>query len=371
MQTCKVPFTGLYLQTTGNIVLCCHSQIDTLAHINDIDDLESFYNSKVMQYYRDELNKGNIETLHPCKNCIYNESLGHETFRQRIDKFYKFPTDSLDHQARKLGIDTPIRYLEYTLSNICNADCSTCSSFFSSKWAKVDKKMGRTVYPLTKVDDSAVEKIEKVLYGLNYLEIKGGEPFADVRNLRILNKLAEVNPYCNVSIVSNMHTITPESMQIIKKIPNLKVYASIDGVGKVYDWIRGGNFNKTVETMEEYYKQTKNKLQIGATISLYNFFNLEDIYYYFKDKEYIDNIVFHNWAIMPKYVNCDLLPKDVFEERQTKLIASPLDYKSRTQSNLKQNYTMAQAIIEMEKMNKHRGFDLRDHVPEINRIYEY
>ena len=32
---------------------------------------------------------------------------------------------------------------------------------------------------------------------------------------------------------------------------------------------------------------------------------------------------------------------------------------------------MAQAIIEMEKMNKHRGFDLRDHVPEINRIYEY
>ena len=40
MQTCKVPFTGLYLQTTGNIVLCCHSQKDTLAHINDIDDLE-------------------------------------------------------------------------------------------------------------------------------------------------------------------------------------------------------------------------------------------------------------------------------------------------------------------------------------------
>ena len=45
MQTCKVPFTGLYLQTTGNIVLCCHSQKDTLAHINDIDDLESFYNN--------------------------------------------------------------------------------------------------------------------------------------------------------------------------------------------------------------------------------------------------------------------------------------------------------------------------------------
>ena len=369
MITCKVPFTGLYLQTTGDVVLCCHSQKDSLGHINDIEDLESFYNSKVMDYFRTELNKGNIETIHPCKLCVYNEALGHETFRQRINQYYKFPNEKIDSLAREQGIDAPIRYLEYTLSNICNADCSTCSSFFSNKWAKLDEKFGRKVYPLTKVSDSAVEKIEKVLYGLNYLEIKGGEPFADVRNIRILNKLSEVNPNCNVSIVSNMHTITPESMSIIKKIPNLKLFASIDGIGKVYDWIRGGNFLKTVETMEQYYHETGNKIQIGATISLYNFFHLEEIYWYFKDREFIDKIVFHNWAIMPKYVSCDILPEDIFNQYQTRYQCSPLDYKSRAQDP-KQNYTMSQAIIEMEKMNKHRGFNLQDNIPELKQYYK-
>ena len=44
--------------------------------------------------------------------------------------------------------------------------------------------------------------------------IKGCEPFADIRNLRILKKLFEVNPDCIVNIVSNCQTITKEAMDI-------------------------------------------------------------------------------------------------------------------------------------------------------------
>ena len=46
---CKSPFTGFYIGPTGHIVLCCMSQEIHLAHINDVDDLELFYNDSVME----------------------------------------------------------------------------------------------------------------------------------------------------------------------------------------------------------------------------------------------------------------------------------------------------------------------------------
>ena len=44
----------------------------------------------------------------------------------------------------------------------------------------------------------------------------------------------------------------------------LKVSASIDGVGKVYDWIRSNNFEHLIKTMEKYYKETGNKISIKS-----------------------------------------------------------------------------------------------------------
>ena len=100
-----------------------------------------------------------------------------------------------------------------------------CSSFSSNKWQELDKKFERKVYPLMKLSDNAISKIEKILYGLDYIEIKGGmSSFADIRNLRILKKLVEVNSKCNIKIMSNMHHITIEAMEILKKFPNTKIF---------------------------------------------------------------------------------------------------------------------------------------------------
>ena len=369
---CKVPFVGLYVCPSGDVVLCCMSQQHSLGHINDIDDLEKFYNSKVLDYYRNSLNDGKILDLYPCKKCVLQEQLGNQTFKTTIEEHYKFKYEYEDAKGREFELSSPIRYLEYTLGNLCNADCATCSSFYSHKWQKLDKLFGREVYPMQKLDDSAVSKIENVLYGLEYLEIKGGEPFADIRNIRILNKLLEVNSKCNVNIVSNMHTITPEAMGILKRLPNLNIYASVDGVGKVYDWIRGGVFNKTIETIERYHYETGRKVQISVTISLYNYFHLEQIYDYFKDKEYISEIVFYNWVIEPKYSCCDLLPEDIFDKRMSELEKSDLHFNSKKRITLDEKYNKELFFVEMEKMNEHRGFDLRDYVPELKQwFYKY
>lgn len=372
IQGCKVPSVSLNISPQGDLSLCCFAHPHTIGHISKVNSLEDFFNSSVMDYYRDELANGNIKTLNPCNKCYKWNKEGFTTFRNRIEDYFTFPRDELDKKARQVGMNVPIRHLEYTLSNICNQTCAMCSSNCSHAWKEIDKKFGRKVYPFSKLDQESIEKIEKVLYGLDYIEIKGGEPFADIRNLRILKKLIEVNPKCNIQIVTNMQSITPEAMSILKQLPNIKLFASIDGVGKVYDWIRGGNFEKTVNNMENFYNETGKTIQIGTTISLYNFYSLERIQEYFENKPYIHNIAYDNWVRRPLYSTALCLPEDMFnkrlEELKKRINIVPITWKS-TERDMKRDIKQY-SLEETEKMNKHRGFNLLDHVPELKEWYK-
>lgn len=360
---CKVPSVSLNISSQGYINLCCEAPFYHIKHIDEIDDLESFFNFSVMDYY----NKNKEDS---CVKCLEKIDAGTETFKTRIEKYFVFPRENLDKKARSVGMNVPIRHLEFTLSNICNQTCAMCSSFYSNKWQELDKKFinaGRKIHPLTKLSDTAISKIEKILYGLDYIELKGGEPFADIKNFRILKKLVEVNPKCTVHIITNMQRITPEAMSIIKQLPNTKLFASIDGTHKIYDWIRDGNFDKTVKTMEHYYNETGNTIQIGTTISLYNFFNLLDIQDYFSDKKYIHNIVFDNWVQNLANGAPDLLGKEVYNEQISK-------YQKTLKNFTPKKYTIPydknyNHKINFDILNKHRGFNLLDHVPQLKEWY--
>ena len=401
---CKAPFAGLEISPDGQIVLCCMSSRNHLAHIDDVDDIEEFYNGPIMEKYRQELEDGEYKTMKPCNRCYELETKHKRGFKKTMEGYQTqklgFSVNSMgnitkfdeDWYARKEGKNRPLRYLEYTLSNTCNASCATCNSLFSHKWQSIDKKFGRKVFPMVQLKNNSIEKIEKVLYGLETLTIKGGEPFADIRNIRILKKLYEINPSCRVFIVSNFYTITPEAMEILKMTTgHLDVSGSVDGVGRVYDWIRSNTFEHMVKTMETYYKETGRKININVCISLYNFFHLEKILDYFKNKEYIRCISFMNITNRPGYVDIQLLPEKIFYlqiEKYKKLfkdvnkkgysawiLSDPLlrqkwhpKFYEKTKDDSSQGNDKVNKELfftEMEKMNEHRGFDLCDHIPEL------
>ena len=381
---CKVPFSGFEISPEGNIVLCCMSPRSPLAHIDNINDLEEFYNGTIMEKYRQEMEDNKYPHMIPCSIC-YKKELGKQQTLKKTLEIYDmgdFSNFDNDWKSRKENKKRPLRFLEYTLSNICNATCATCGSFFSHKWQSLDKKFGRHVFPIVKLNNDSISKIEKVLYGLETLVIKGGEPFADIRNIRILKKLYEVNPYCRVFIISNMYTITPEAMEILKMANpgTLEVSASIDGVGKVYDWIRSNNFEHLIKTMETYYKETGLKININVTISLYNFFHLDKIFDYFKNKKYVSCINFHKVTTNPVYTNPKLLPEEIFNsqiEKYKKLFKDVNEKKYNAwilceqllkEKHREEHFKKGLPILffkEMEKMNNHRGFDLCDHIPEL------
>ena len=292
---CNAPFLGLTIDPSGWLTLCCNTTDREYfkSNIADIDDLTEFFLSDKYEDIREKMKTVGMLGIAQCKNCWH-------AVDGLFDEIHNYNQKSYTEPLK-------IRYLELTTSNVCNQTCVTCSSYFSSKWRSLEPKFGRQASPASYLKSDSIEKILKVLPDLKYLQIKGGEPFADKNNLKILQELSEVNPDCEVILTSNFQSINDEWWPILKKLKNISAGASIDGVGESYDWIRGGNFNQTVQNMQRFKYETGNRVVINVCVSLYNIFILKQIYDFFFDKSYVSNVIFNNIVTSPYMLSPNIL----------------------------------------------------------------
>ena len=198
--------------------------------------------------------------------------------------------------------------------------CVTCSGKYSNKWAPAEAyavqvglhwrnenhKFHTKQYKMT---DEDVEKILRIVPNLQHLTIKGGEPFADPNNIKILEKLADTNPKCRVEICTNFQLVTDKVIELLHRIDEVHIQASIDGVGPLYNWIRGGNFEKTVDNINRYYEYGNRKIVIVSTVSIYNWYHLPELIEYWKDIEGVERISMANIVTFPKYCSPLYLPE--------------------------------------------------------------
>jgi len=309
---CLVPDTGITINPIGEIVLCCAGDNVAIEHIGNIEDVSEFFNSKVYNEIRDKFRKK--EFPEQCNVCKVHWEAGRIA---RFDSYNRFDFPNYKEDISNPII--PIRFLEITTSNICNQMCVTCSGKYSNKWAPAEAyavqvglhwrnenhKFHTKQYKMT---DEDVEKILRIVPNLQHLTIKGGEPFADPNNIKILEKLAETNPKCRVEICTNFQLVTDKVIALLHRIDEVHIQASIDGVGPLYNWIRGGNFEKTVENINRYYEYGNRKIVIVSTVSIYNWYHLPDLIEYWKDIEGVQRISMANIVTFPMYCSPLYLP---------------------------------------------------------------
>ena len=319
---CMVPETGLTINPIGEIVLCCAGDNVAVEHIKNIDNITEFFNSDIYDNLRERFKLKDFPKQ--CDVCKVHWEAGRIA---RFDSYnrFKFPTYKEDIASETI----PIRFLEITTSNICNQMCVTCSGKYSSKWAPYEQeavdiglhwrnenhKFHTQQYKMT---DDDVNKVLDIVPHLQHLTIKGGEPFADPNNIKILQKLADTNPKCRVEICTNFQLVTKSVIELLHKIDEVHIQASIDGVGSLYNWIRGGNFEKTVNNINRYYEYAKRKIVIVSTVSIYNWMHLPELIDYWKDIEGVSRISMANIVTFPMYCSPLYLPVHQIEEGKKK-----------------------------------------------------
>lgn len=320
---CMVPETGITINPIGELVLCCAGDNVAISHIKDVPNLTEFFNGEIYDKLRKDFKEQNFPKQ--CDVCWRHYDAGRIA---RFDSYnrFSFPTYEEDKAAEV----TPIRFLEITASNICNQMCVTCSGKYSSKWAPYEKmavdsglswrdenhKFHTEMYKMTEAD---VDKVLDLVPHLQHLTIKGGEPFADPNNIKILKKLAETNPKCRVEICTNFQLVTNTVIEILHQIDEVHIQASIDGVHEMYDWIRGGNFKKTINNINRYHAVAGRDVIVVSTVSVYNWMHLAELIDYFIDVPGVPRVSMANLVTYPKYCSPNWLTLGHQEEGKKKL----------------------------------------------------
>ena len=288
---CRLPYYGMTIQPDGSLGICCSQNLDwNFGHISDTDNLLTAWQDHE-----------NIETLRyedadsrklACGSCLHSAKLGeHNRWWELNVRRY----DNSDYP-----INNKLRFLEFTTSNVCNQACSTCSSFFSTKWIPLEKEALDFGLPLDKwktrpygfasfghkhyrMTDEDVKKIYKLLPDLEVLYIKGGEPFADQQNFKIVEELIRVNPNCRVKLTTNMSKVPQKFLNVFKKLNSrVGLSVSIDGIGKTYEYIRSTPFDQTIDCIKRWHDSgIKSHLSVSYNMSAHNFYHTVDFLEWF------------------------------------------------------------------------------------------
>ena len=294
MSECRWPDHSLLIDPQGYLKPCCMisgKEIEQAIKLQNLDkeelrietadDMNEFVYSDLSRYIRNELDDKGIDKAEICHRCKMRTENGDNTHAAAFEDL---------NPNHKEYVPGEVSYLEFTTSNICNQTCITCSSYFSSKWKTIEHLFGQNSGQNHSLSDADIDKIIQLLPTIKTLHIKGGEPFSDLRNAKILSTLADVNPNCHVWITSNVSIISNKFLNILKrfKSENVHMIASMDHIGKKYEWIRGTPFEQSLETLKKLHLECGIIPRALPTLSYFNVLDIWEIHDFYTNFEHVD-----------------------------------------------------------------------------------
>jgi MoaA/NifB/PqqE/SkfB family radical SAM enzyme len=330
------PFTGLATREDGAIKVCCRS--NPVAFIQETT-LEEAWNNDAMRRIRKQVLSG--ERPPECAPCFGLEDQGVESLRQRHIKdvipesrINLYP-DALESLEEDYTMPFEFPTMEIKLNNLCNLKCRMCNPLDSTSWQdwdsvvnfykkernflvptveKLVSKPGKYIGPF---DDSPNwwESFEKLLPHFRRVEFAGGEPLMDPYHYRILDMLKPYGHQIELKYATNGTTLgISKGRTIYEYWPHFKSIAinvSIDGIGDVYEYIRGnGDFKLLESNIREFQKLTNVSRIVGAfTAQAGNIMQAAECVDYFTN---VLGIVFYSHRVShPSCLSAQVLPQEL------------------------------------------------------------
>ena len=239
----------------------------------------------------------------------------------------------------------------------CNATCMTCGAGSSTAWEQ-----------LTKTERSfSIRNTWHQQPELNYRELKslmfrGGEPFLSKNNFVHLERLLDAgNDFCHVSFVTN-GSIWPNSQQLdaLLKFKNLTISFSIDGVGKVFDYLRYPLRWDTVTDNLQHWQRLGIQLGVSYTLSNLNIFYHEQTCQWFKS---INLPFLINRVRSPKHFSINSLPADIKYAIARRLHSTDIKniFQPHQKDDDEQFETFKQNILWQDQL---KAISIRQYLPE-------
>lgn len=327
------PFTGLATREDGAVKVCCRS-----APVGFIQDqsLEDIWNNDTMKEVRRQVLCG--ERPDVCKPCFDLEDQGVESLRQRHingvipeARINLYP-NALSSLRTDYTMPFEFPTMEIKLNNLCNLKCRMCNPLDSTSWqdwdqvkpfyekennylvptvAKLVRKPGQYIGPFDDTD-KWWNSFEKLLPYFKRVEFAGGEPLMDPQHYRILDMLKPYAKNIEIKYATNGTTLGIKGGRTIHDywpyFKSIAVNVSLDGIGDVYNYIRGnGDFSEVETNIREIQKIPNVSRVVGAfTAQAGNILQAAECIDYFINSM---NIVFYSHRVSyPNLLSAQVLP---------------------------------------------------------------
>jgi sulfatase maturation enzyme AslB (radical SAM superfamily) len=215
--------------------------------------------------------------------CWHQEDRGLESFRQRSNF-------TEDHTCELTSIDI-------TASNICNLRCRMCSPTASHQLMidhqyfknnnlldKVNKVIDRwsISQPFETTESIQWDWLMDNTHQITTLKASGGEPFYDNKIIQLLEKYVETGSAKNTTLIfhTNATQFNDTIIDLLRHFKKNKHTFSIDGVNKVYEYIRyPGTFSELENSIKKYVDELNNIdpiMSFTMVLTAHNILNIND-----------------------------------------------------------------------------------------------
>lgn len=208
-----------------------------------------------------------------CDNCWKVEKSGGKSERQKSNEHFKKHLHIDELQIKSLVIPT---------GNVCNLHCVTCGISSSSSWRPKVEFMAGYNKMFNKDNQSVFNLIPQQFENINWqhiedIEFLGGETLMSKNLWRVLDSVKDVTV---ISLLTNGTIILKDwQIELLKKKQKLHICFSVDGFGKIFEFLRQpAKWEHVYNNILQYKKYFgNNRLSFNVTVSNINIFYIDEI----------------------------------------------------------------------------------------------
>lgn len=414
---CPLPWSHLATKANGDLRICCQANQgpnkgllkDDRGVVYNLNRnrMHDARNAKLVKEIRVSMLKGE---QHPeCRRCWDEEIFKIRSKRLQTLEYYNNYEQAIKITAEDGSIpqDTPYVDFDLRFGNLCNLKCRMCAPTDSSMWYDDYTAMTGKVFDDTGFDwykkEDVWRDLESQIPMTERFYIIGGEPTLIQKHFDFLELCVEKGYAKDIYLeyATNVTNIHQKYIDIWKNFKGIHIGCSVDGVGRVNDYVRFPSKWKMIEKNLEKLsifesikpwplsQESQNiNVVLATTVNAYNIYYLDDLIKW--------NMQNHNFVISlhplyrPGHLNAKVLPLKAKEAIAAKLRSS-YDWIEQNEPNLpeKRFYKSARKMIrdvegfidymmsedmssllpkfwdETTKLDELRGESIEDSLPEL------
>lgn len=352
---CPIPWIFQAVRNNGDIRVCCQANVtanqgvvrhaDGRSYNAGRDSMEEARNGELMKIVRKNMIEGRWS--HECGRCESEEAAGLDS--RRIYELRNWPRMTYKAAVKATEEDgtidpkkVPVVYFDLRFGNLCNLACRMCGPTDSHTWynqwlgyhggngykdthgyVKLQKNSKGRLFTNDydwHRDENFWDYLERMIPQINHVYLAGGEPMMIERHFEFLRKCIELDRAKSMIIEynTNMTNLPAKVLKLWESFKQVRVGASIDGMGKVVEYQRWPlKWDQAYKNLQKLDETPSNVFPwLAFTVTAYNIFHLPEFMLWklkesgFKKINSTKHrpVITHHVAHGPKRANIRLLP---------------------------------------------------------------